>query len=730
MPLSFLSTWIIGATRSGKTTRLLDYLSHWAESFPSTPNQPGSLLVFAATGDDRLELADRIATKTHGRFAIRTTNPLGFFQDEILLFWPLILEKHNLKPHFPLRLRPETEQELAIGLWQNNLDQNLQLLDGQSASQITRKILDFGMLAGAAGLPLSDVPSILQRGITGGFSLPEVADQVGVMLQQWRNWCLERGLLTYGLVMDLYGHGLLNDKRYLESLLRRYPALLADDVDNYPAITRQLFTHYLHHNQPVAFTYNPEGKVRLGLGADPDYLAELSGFCHIEQLPLVSQSSLSEWVDPLLLWISDTFNPWEEPVFSHGITIKGGSDGTSCVDPPLRAIQTESRAQLLRKVAEVISESIQSGYVQAQDIAIIGPGLDPIAHYTLTTILRQRQIPVQSLHDQRPLNSSPIIRALLTLLGLVYPGLGRLIDQDAIGEMLIILSLSIPTITSTTLPIPIIDPVRAGLIADHCFQPHPENPDLLPVTHFPRWDRLGYGVCRCYEEILLWLRDQRQQHRQRVLSNPIVLLDRAIQRFLWNGGNLPYDQLAALRELLETAQHYWEVANRLHKTASPPLSNDLPVLLPPTNLGSSGETATLYRFIQLLRDGTVTANPYPTRSWVTPRGASVTIATVFQYRAHRSWHRWQFWLDAGSSLWLTGVDSLLGAPIFLQGWNGRRMTESDQFLMGEERLVRTLKDLLGRTGERIYLCHSELGISGQEQVGPLLALINTLTPLE
>jgi len=50
--------------------------------------------------------------------------------------------------------------------------------------------------------------------------------------------------------------------------------------------------------------------------------------------------------------------------------------------------------------------------------------------------------------------------------------------------------------------------------------------------------------------------------------------------------------------------------------------------------------------------------------------------------------------------------------------------------MGEERLVRTLKDLLGRTGERIYLCHSELGISGQEQVGPLLALINTLTPLE
>ncbi|WP_226587407.1 hypothetical protein [Microseira wollei] len=42
----------------------------------------------------------------------------------------------------------------------------------------------------------------------------------------------------------------------------------------------------------------------------------------------------------------------------------------------------------------------------------------------------------------------------------------------------------------------------------------------------------------------------------------------------------------------------------------------------------------------------------------------------------------------------------------------------------EERLRRILRDLLGRAGEKIYLCHSEMATNGQEQTGALLALIN------
>jgi hypothetical protein len=39
-----------------------------------------------------------------------------------------------------------------------------------------------------------------------------------------------------------------------------------------------------------------------------------------------------------------------------------------------------------------------------------------------------------------------------------------------------------------------------------------------------------------------------------------------------------------------------------------------------------------------------------------------------------------------------------------------------------------LQDLLGRSTERICLCYSDLATNGQEQMGPLLALVNAALP--
>ena len=71
---------------------------------------------------------------------------------------------------------------------------------------------------------------------------------------------------------------------------------------------------------------------------------------------------------------------------------------------------------------------------------MIGPGLEPIARYTLIEILERQGIAVESLKDQRPLHSAAIVRALLTLLALVYPGLGRYVDAEQVAEMLVVLT--------------------------------------------------------------------------------------------------------------------------------------------------------------------------------------------------------------------------------------------------------------------------------------------------
>ncbi|NJO71697.1 MAG: hypothetical protein HC825_08455, partial [Oscillatoriales cyanobacterium RM1_1_9] len=46
-----------------------------------------------------------------------------------------------------------------------------------------------------------------------------------------------------------------------------------------------------------------------------------------------------------------------------------------------------------------------------------------------------------------------------------------------------------------------------------------------------------------------------------------------------------------------------------------------------------------------------------------------------------------------------------------------------------QRLRRVLLDLLSRVRDRLYLCHSDLAVSGHEQLGPLLPLVYGCQPL-
>lgn len=782
------SIWIAGPSRAGKTTRLIEQFCNWlqlglhqlevragnsrgkgreiaqsANRRLSAKQTAALALVFAANGDNRIELTDRI-TAALPNTPVRTTTPLAFFEDEVILFWPLLIQRLNLKAQFPVRLRPETEQELATELWRPQLDMGIGQQMGVNDYRCVRRVLDLLLLAGLSGTPPEDMEKILTTGALeegeqeisgdgeiGGFvnsklsesSLSTLNSTLASMLLQWREWCVEKGLLTYGIITELYWRYLLPDASYQQHLIRRYRLVLADDVDDYPAIARLLFEFLLDNGATGAFTYNPDGGVRLGLGADPDYMADLAMRCLNENLRRRPVPCLDDSLGASL--------------------VQAVSDPMFAIDSSeqVYSIQTTSRSQLLRQTAEVISSAVKSGEVQPQEIAVIAPGLDAIARYTLIEILHSKGIAAESLNDRRPLSSSPIIRSLLTLLALVYPGLGRLVDRDAIAEMLVVLSskqegkehqipeteeqpslnnqdkvryaiANSPYALSTD-----IDPARAGLLADYCYAPDPELPKLLPVKTFARWDRLGYRATKAYEEIVQWLEDVRSQQQQRLIPSPVYVLDRAIQRFLWTGNYLSFERLSALRQLMETAQHYWEVDARLRKI--PPLTSpSSPLLQAEANKFKDGilaqkislegnDTAphtTVGRFIQLLRQGTVTANPFPVRLFGSAAQA-VTLANIFQYRASRRFHRWQFWLDASSPLWLSGgAATLYGSPLFLQNRFGIPWTPEDETQAGEERLRRILRDLLSRAGERVYLSHSDLAVNGQEQTGPLLQLVS------
>ena len=714
------SIWIVGAARSGKTTRLIEQFCIWSQSQDtpaakvSIPRLWGrsrlglrgpAILVLAANGDNRLELADRIATATQGKYSFHSTTPFGFFEQEVMLFWPLLIESLDLKAQFPLRLQPETEMELATRLWRRELDEGILRQSGVSPNRMVRRTLDLLQLAAVGGIPAIEIPQILEQGFAQEAGSSSLAATMGELLDSWREWCLTRGFLTYGIICELYWRYLLPDRTYQQHLLDRYQAVIADDIDDYPAISRDLFELLLDRGAAGAFSYNPDGGVRLGLGADTQYMGGLETRCNrVENLD--REAGLAREIGGSVVDLAVNF----ESIYPIDLSLPGS----------VRSLSTTSRAQLLRETAEIIADAVKSKAVEPEEIAVIAPGMDAIARYSLTEILGRDNIAAVALNDQRPLSATPAIRALLTLLALVYPGLGRLVDRDAVAEMLVVLSPqrnpeldtedsdSIPNRQSKIANLKSIDPVRAGLIADHCFRPDVDRPQLLPITAFPRWDRLGHRAAGAYEQIAEWIELQRTQQQQRLLPSPISLLDRAIQKFLISDRYLPYDRLSALRELMETAAHYWQIDERMQRVER--------------SIG--GECETIGRFIQLLRQGTVTANPFPVR----PDGSlapSVTLANIFQYRSSRRAHKWHFWLDAGSPLWLSGgAATLFGAPLFLRSQLGLQWDAENEAEAGQQRLRRILLDLLSRCSV-LYLCHSELSVSGQEQTGPMMPLIHS-----
>ncbi|MFM2314156.1 MAG: hypothetical protein RLZZ04_3432 [Cyanobacteriota bacterium] len=682
-----LSLWLTGTSRTGKTSRLVEEFYSWVRQQlvkPKPQSLPKSLtsaiLVFAANNQNRRALSDRLVLAVDGTYPVVCKTPIGFITDEVMLFFPLLFEELQLKAQFALRLRPETEQELATQLWRSESDwQELWEIDNEP--RFVRQTLDLMQLAGASGVPLEDIAPILQSGMS---SLDlgqddQLHQRRGELLLSWRSWCLDRGLLTYGLIYELYWRYLLPNTQYQLHLKHRYQAVFADDLDDYPAIARDLLSVMLDQGASGFFTYNPQGKIRLGLNADPDYLVGLASRCQQVQLFSKTYNLGGEFADTAVELVTETAYLLSAP-------------------ETIQSIQTISRAELLRQTAEIIIQAIQHQGIKPSEIAIIAPGLDEIARYSLIEILAAKNIVVTPLNEQRPLISSPLVRSLLTLLGLVYSNLGRLVEREAIAEMLVVFSKSL------------IDPVRAGLIADYCYQYLPEYPCLAPVVTFPRWDRLGHQATNAYQKIVSWIEEQkiRQQHQSFV--TPTILLAEAIEHFL-SSSSLTSDRLAILRELMETAQHFWEVDRRLRQNEP----------------SFQTQTATIAQFIQLLRRGTITANPRPLSQFVPPREA-VTLATVFQYRQERSSHRWQFWLDASSPLWSQGgAATLFAAPLFLKQWSGRTWMPEDEYAMDQARLERILRDVMARATEKIFLCHSDLGVNGTEQGGALLPLVHATT---
>jgi hypothetical protein len=220
------SIWVRGITRSGKTQRLCQGFQDWVLQSGSLTQevQHNQTLVWAANESNRRQLADRLSIAVEGHYPVQCKTPLGFISEEVLLFWPLMIEQAVCLAPFPLRLRPETEQVLATALWRQVMgEETTQSLAAEY--RLVRDSLDLMQLAGAAGLPLAEIPELLARGWPPHQQQDCHPERRGHFLLAWRQWCLDRGLLTYGLIYELYWRYLLPQSDYQAQLRKRFSAV-------------------------------------------------------------------------------------------------------------------------------------------------------------------------------------------------------------------------------------------------------------------------------------------------------------------------------------------------------------------------------------------------------------------------------------------------------------------------------------------------------------------------
>ncbi|WP_298975604.1 hypothetical protein [uncultured Thermosynechococcus sp.] len=651
--------WISGGSRSGKTYALVQRFGQWIEQAQGTPAAltlgQESLLFLTDTVEGRQAIQKEIERQLGSGYTPYIATPLGFMQDEVELFWPLLVQAQAVASRLPVHLKPETELLWAQRLWQPWLEKSTLAPLSENRNRATRHLLDIFQLAAFARLRLDDLPQLMRD---HQLDLPsETVEAIASALDQWQAWCTEHSLLTYGITAALFGHVLLNHPQYQASLKQRFQCLFADNTHNYPAVMADLIEHFNQQGIKIVLTHQPIGAVRLGLGADPDAFLGLKQQAKVIDLPacrntIFDTADLRSSIQELL------------------------KTPQSTLPTTIEAIQTTSRMQLLQEVVETIAGAIHRGIIQPTEIAILAPGLDSVARYVLSTELKKRGIPLVIWNEQRPLIQSPLVRALLTLLSFVYEDIGVGLEATAVAEMLTIFQPRD------------IDPVRAGLLANYCFQPDPRQPKLLPTTCYGHWDRFGYRATEAYNQFCNWLGglDGRQF--------PAYVLEAAIQRYI-RPQNLTASELAPLRSLLESIATYWQVYDHLAEYRATPIAERL------------------REWISLLRQGTVTANPAPLL-WQ-PQG--VLLATTFQYRSARLAHRWHFWLDAGSPRWQDGgLQCLWQAPLFLR--RGAASPSARVWQLESERLEHLLVDLCSRVSDRLYLCHSDLAANGREQEGP------------
>lgn len=678
------SMFVEGAFGAGKTTFAIETLFAWLEA--GIPPERILVIIPQRTLARRYLLALR--DSKHGPLGdveIRTLG--GLAKDAVSLYWLLVAEEAGfINPERSPRFLTIETSQYAMAEFVNEA-----VRDGRfdainvSPYQIARQIIDNLGKAAIMGVDYREIPSMLsdawggdQRSKRKHTLAYEAAGQVA---HTYHQRCLQYRLLDYSLQIELFTR-LLNTPGFREQFFRRHTHLIAEHVEEEPALTHDLIRDWLPYLKGALLTYEWGGGYRVFLGADPNGGYALREVCE-GVLTLNHSYIMSPELEALRAEVVRVVKRDSEP--------EGAGDWDSASPEAAgAAFEYEFHSyypQMLDRVADRIAFLVQEEGVPSREIVVLAPFVSDALRFSLGQKLKSRGIDLVSHRPSRALRDEPAAQCLLTLAALAHPHWGHLPPGDDVAHAL-------------QLAIDDLDPVRARLLAKVVY--HPSRDEVLTpfsaITNPQMQTRITFLAGQRYD----YLRDWLVGYSSDAPSPLDHLFSRLFGEVLSQPGygfHSDPDAGRVTAELVESARKFRQS-----------LFADSRI-----DVGEIGR-----RYFDIVEQGLLAA--LYVASWRDELADAVFLAPAYTFLMRNRAAEVQFWLDVGSTGWWERLDQPLTHPYVLsRNWQpGAVWTDADEYSRQQDMLYRVMSGLIRRCRRRIVLGISDLGEQGYEQRGPML----------
>ncbi len=711
--------YLVGPPGAGKTSRLIDRLVSLLEQNV----RPDRILVLAPQQSQarlfRAALA-RVqgAYRPRGEPDIHTIYSLA--RQHVSLFFPLLAPVAgfaNLTQE-PMVINVEAVQYIVDRLVQPRLADFADLR--LPRPHLVRQIIDNMNKAAVCGFPLNQIAERLGAAWTGDSQRLVSYRRAQEVALDFRRFCLRHGLLDFSLLMELFGRHLLPARSYQDYIAARYRHVLADNLEENPPVMHDFLRLLLGTCDSALLAEDDPGGYRLFLGADVESARSLRRRCddvtRLDEV-FVAPPAVVSFSVALMARLDDGS--------------AGHSNARPSLDHPLPPALGDYPGvarywtEMVDWVVERIRRLLAGGALPAE-IAVLAPFVEDVLRFELEDRLRAEGVGVWTVRPSRPLYDHPVVRALVVLARLAHPHWQQPVPAGELARALASL------ITD-------LDVARAQLMADAAVRGAASG--LPPIEDPALWQRVGARFQTPYAALCQWLADWHTQAR----NDPVWPLSASLDRFwrqlfsdvLSHPGFTPHVTPASAvicDRLIRSAQAFHAVMTRAGPI-DPALQDDnagLPGIAPRPLRVTTPDIGLEY--LSILSQGLLGAQYALEREQPMaeqPGARDILLAPVYAYLTGSFRSRYQFWLDTNSLGWYERIYQPLTHPYVLsRRWNpgasGMAWTEADERRERQAMLRRLVGGLLYRCSGQVFVASSRLGMSGEEESGPLERAIRRL----